>query len=47
MRVLLLILLLSACTEQADKKPPPPDDGCVGYVGYVIKPDGSKTCLGK
>jgi hypothetical protein len=41
----LLVLLLVACTEQTPaKKGAPSDDGC---VGYIIKPDGSKQCLGR
>lgn len=47
MRTLIIALvlgsLLGGCTEESPKNAAP-DDGC---VGYLIKPDGSKTCVGK
>jgi hypothetical protein len=43
--VLVLMILLAACSEQApEPKKAAPDDGC---VGYIIKPDGSKECVGR
>jgi hypothetical protein len=42
---IMLLFLLAACTEPAVKREAAePDDGC---VGYMIKPDGSRTCVGK
>ena len=46
MRIVIatIVLLLAACSDPEPVKEAAPDDGC---VGYMIKPDGSKTCVGK